>query len=53
MSGHNDDEEEKAVLHEKIEATVERELAKALDLMVITLQEAIKVVAERSWDKWI
>ena len=46
MSGNNNDEEEEAALRERIEATVERALAKALDPMVTTLKEERKVVAE-------
>ena len=46
MSGNNNHEEEKEALRERIEAAVERALAKALDPMVTTLKEARKVVAE-------
>ena len=49
MSGNNNHEED--ALRERIEATVERALAKALDPMVMTLKEARKVVAEGSGGK--
>ena len=47
----SNDEEEEAALRERIEATVERALVKALDPMVTTLKEARKVVAEGSGGK--
>ena len=52
MSGHNNGKVDQMVLHGKTEATLERVLAKLLDLMVKTLHEARNVAAEGSGGKW-